>query len=162
MVIQVTHRIWIVTVMEWAVSERMQRVGCKPAIHPLAIAALACLLSSACTSRKACWEPPKSSPETDSAFLQMLNSSDPSIQAAAYAQRAERCIDRLSSTYGRGRDAADVIAEAVVQECQSDLQLQAIREANPDYVDKYTDDLVSKAKRRSVILIVRDRAAKCI
>lgn len=132
-------------------------------IRPWTIAAITLVGLASCGKKDAsCWKPSEITPASDQALLEMTASPDRSIQAAGFAQRAERCVDKLSYTYGRGRDSADVIADAVVQECQSDLQLQAEREVEPGYVDEYTKDLIAKSRRRALILIVRDRAAKCI
>lgn len=128
-----------------------------------AVAVIGCVALASCSEKEAsCWKPPEITPASDQALLEMTASPDRSVQAAGFAQRAERCVDKLANTYGRGRDAADVVAEAVVQECQSDLQLQAEREVEQGFIDEYTRDLIAKSKRRALILIVRDRAAKCI
>lgn len=98
----------------------------------------------------------------DEALQAMVNSDDPAVKASGHAQLAERCVDRLSNAYGRGRDAAGTIADAVVAECIGDLRLQAENEVEQSYYADHLADLTEAAKRRSMILIVRDRAAKCI
>lgn len=132
-------------------------------MRSFSIAITAFALASCGDGRAKCWKPPAPSVERDQAMLQMLASPDRNIRAAGYAQRAERCIDRTSNSYGRGRDAADIVAAAVAEECRGDLEMQASTEAiSTEDVWQDVDALMSKAKRRATILIVRDRAAKCI
>ena len=130
----------------------------------LVFAMLASLALTSCAKRDgSCWDPDSLSPETDRAIMQMVASTDASVQASGHGQKAERCIERLSNRYGRGRDTADVIVEAVIAECRSDIELQASLESGPG--EGFEENLAMKiasAKRRSMILIVRDRAAKCI
>ena len=127
-------------------------------------AAFTAMVLASCAKRDgSCWTPDNMSPETDSAILQMTVSPDRAVQASGFGQKAERCIDRLSSMYGRGRDSAEVIADAVVSECRSDLEMQASIESPPGQgFEENVSMKVASAKRRSTILIVRDRAAKCI
>jgi len=133
-------------------------------IRITAVALTVCLAVAGCAKRDAaCWKPPASSPERDRTVLQMIASPDRNIQASGYALRVERCIDRLANTYGRGRDSADVIAGAVVEECRGDIETQASIEApTAEDTEFYTRTKLESAKRRATILIVRDRAAKCI
>lgn len=121
------------------------------------------LVAAACSEQAStCWVSPERWAGADEALLAMINSNDPAVKASGHAQRAERCVDRLSNTYGRGRDAADTVADAVVAECVGDLRLQAENEVEQSYYADHLADLTAAAKRRSLILIVRDRAAKCI
>lgn len=114
-----------------------------------------------CGQKAECWEPPSTTPEAASELLRMLASPDPMIRASAHALKAERCIDRLASQYGRGRDAADVIARAVVRECQGDLEAQASLEVGQEYREEHVRAVLERAEGRATVLIVRDRAAKC-
>lgn len=131
-------------------------------VRPLTLSLLALFVAACSEKASTCWVPPERSAGADEALQAMIDSEDPAIKASGYAQRAERCVDRLSNTYGRGRDAADTIADAVVAECIGDLRLQAESEAEQSYYSDHLADLTAAAKRRSLILIVRDRAAKCI
>ena len=127
-------------------------------------AAITALVLASCAKRDgSCWTPDSMSLETDRAILQMISSPDRAVQASGFGQKAERCIDRLSSRYGRGRDSAEVIADAVVSECRPDLEMQASLESQAGQgFEENVATKIASAKRRSTILIVRDRAANCI
>jgi hypothetical protein len=131
-------------------------------IRTLTLSLLALVVAACSEKTSTCWVVPEPWAGADEALQAMVNSDDPAIKASGHAQLAERCVDRLSNTYGRGRDAADTIADAVVAECIGDLRLQAENEAEQSYYADHLADLTAAAKRRSLILIVRDRAAKCI
>lgn len=131
-------------------------------IRILTLSLLALAVAACSEKTSTCWVPPERLAGADEALQAMIISDDPAIKASGHAQLAERCVDRLSNTYGRGRDAADTIADAVVAECIGDLRLQAENEVEQSYYADHLADLTAAAKRRSLILIVRDRAAKCI